>query len=142
MTVRYAEYTRQQSVFTHLQLTRLLKFLHVALALERTAGREEDVLVVAVDVLHPVRQPSDGVVVHNVFPLPRYIGSGHGRVFPDVDGDVLRAQTMLHDASAWLRTTHPRWIYLKRALLGVVTTSTEQTWRLDAEVANLLFTTV
>ena len=40
---------------TCLQLARLLELLHVALALERAASREENILVILIDVLCPRR---------------------------------------------------------------------------------------
>ena len=63
---------------TDLELTGLLELGHVTLTLERTAGRQEDVLVVTVDVLGPRRKPSDSVIMNDLFPLPRDIGNWDG----------------------------------------------------------------
>ena len=80
---------------TCLQLARLLELVHIALALERTARREEDVFVVAIDVLNPRRKPSDGVVVDDLFPVATDVGLRHGSVLADVDRNILRAYSKL-----------------------------------------------
>ena len=85
---------------TCLQLARLLELLHVALALERAASREEDILVVLIDVLRPRRQPRHGLVVLDALPLPRHVGHGYGGILADVEDDVLRPHTMLDMVSA------------------------------------------
>ena len=63
---------------TDLELTGLLELGHVTLTLERTAGRQEDVLVVTIDVLGPRRKPSDSVIMNDLFPFSRDIGNWDG----------------------------------------------------------------
>ena len=47
----------------YLQLARLLELITVALALDGTGSREENVFALAVDILLPMCKPSDSVVV-------------------------------------------------------------------------------
>lgn len=47
----------------YLQLARLLELIAVALALDGAGSRKEDVFALAVDILLPMRKPSDSVVV-------------------------------------------------------------------------------
>lgn len=80
---------------TYLELARLLELVHIALALERAARREEDVFVVAIDVLNPRRKPSDGVVVDDLLPVTANVRLRYGGVLADVDRDILRTYTEL-----------------------------------------------
>ena len=80
---------------TDLQLTGLFELGHITLALERTARRQEDVLVATIDVLSPRREPSNSVVMNNLFPLARDIGNWNGCICAYVDGDVLRINAQL-----------------------------------------------
>ena len=72
----------------HLEGARLFKLFQVRLALERRAGREEDVFDVPVDVLLPGREPGDVVVVHDVLPLVALRRLRDRRVLADVDRDL------------------------------------------------------
>jgi hypothetical protein len=48
---------------TYLQLACLLELITIALALDGAGSRKEDVFALAVDILFPMREPSDSVVV-------------------------------------------------------------------------------
>lgn len=106
---------------TYLELPCLLELSHVALALERTSGGQEDVLVIAVDVLRPSGKPSDRVVVLNVFPFARYVGLGDGHALADVDRDVLWTDAFLNGArsvSTPRRRTHTQYTTFSVPFLG------------------------
>lgn len=79
----------------YLQLSGLLELLHVTLSLDRTAGSQEDILVVAVDILHPVGEPSSGFVVDNSLPLARNVRLRCRDAFANIDRDVLRLDAVL-----------------------------------------------
>ena len=80
---------------TCLQLARLLELLHVALALERAASREEDILVVLIDVLRPRRQPRHGLVVNDLLPFARNVRRRDRSSLTNVDSHILRTNTEL-----------------------------------------------
>jgi hypothetical protein len=65
------------------------------LAFEGTAGSQEYILVIAVDVFSPIGEPGDGVVVSNGFPLARHVGDRNGHPFTNVEGDVFWTNTEL-----------------------------------------------
>jgi len=65
------------------------------LPLEGTAGGEENILVVLVDVLDPVGKPGDRVVVDYLFPRSRDVRLRDGLVLPDVNRDILRTDAFL-----------------------------------------------
>lgn len=79
----------------YLQLSGLLELLHVTLSLDGTAGGQEDVLVVAVDIFHPVGEPSSGLVVDDSLPLARNVRLRCWDAFANVDRDVLRSDAIL-----------------------------------------------
>ena len=91
---------RADAVDMVLELACLLELHHVALALERTASGEENVLVVPVHVLDPIREPGDRLVVHDLLPLARHVGLGDRDALADVDGNVLRVNSELRRGSA------------------------------------------
>jgi hypothetical protein len=78
---------------TDLKLTGLLKLGHITLALKRTARRQEDILMITVDVLGPRRQPRNSVVMKDIFPLAWNIGDWNGCIGSYVDDDILRINT-------------------------------------------------
>ena len=55
--------------------------------------------MVTVDVLSPGREPCDGVIMLDLFPLARTIGNWNRRVFSYVDDDILRIYTQLGQIS-------------------------------------------
>ena len=59
------------------------------MTLEGTTGGEENILVVLVDVLNPVGEPGDRVVVDHLFPRSRDVRFRDGLVLTDVNRDVL-----------------------------------------------------
>ena len=63
--------------------------------LERTAGGEENILVVLVDILDPIGKPGDRVVVDHLFPRSGGVGFRDGLVLSDVDRDILRTDAFL-----------------------------------------------
>lgn len=81
---------------TDLELARLFELLHVALALERAACGQEHVLVIAVDVLSPGREPSHSVVVYDLLPFPWHIRLWCGYALTNIDRDVLGSHSVLH----------------------------------------------
>lgn len=87
--------TRRAHRVTNLELASFLELIPVALALQGAARSKEDVLVVAVDVLNPVRQPGYRIVVHDFLPLARHVRYWDGNIFADVDGDVFRTHSKL-----------------------------------------------
>lgn len=76
------------SARTDLQLLGLFKLLPIALTLPCASRREEDVFRIPIDVLLPVRQPGDSVVMHDLFPRSRDVGYGHRSRLGDVDNDI------------------------------------------------------
>jgi hypothetical protein len=92
-------------VKTDLELTGLFKLGHITLALERTARRQEDILMVTIDVLSPRRKPRNGILMNDLFPLAGDIGNGNGCVSSYVDGDILRINTQLGRVS---KSSQPR----------------------------------
>ena len=108
-----------------LEFARLFELLVIALSLDVRVCSQHDILVVAVDVFLPHGEPSTLLIVLDLLPLVPIWWLGHHGVFADVDGDLLGCDTLLEASS-----------------LGVLATSTEETWRFDTEVANLLFATV
>lgn len=80
---------------TNLQFTRFFKLVHVTLTLERTTGCQKDIFMVTVHVLRPSGKPGDGVVVNNFLPVSGHVWDRNGRIFTDVDGDVLRSNAIL-----------------------------------------------
>jgi hypothetical protein len=90
-------------VETDLELTRLFELNHITLALKRTAGRQEDILMVTVDVLSPRRKPSNGVVMNDLFPLSRNIRNWSRCIRSYVNCDVLRIDTQLRQVSKQVR---------------------------------------
>jgi hypothetical protein len=65
------------------------------LAFERAARGEEDIFMVIVHILCPIRQPSHGIVMLNLPPLSRDIRSGDCCTLPKVEGDVFRTNPFL-----------------------------------------------
>ena len=65
------------------------------MSLEGTAGGEENILVVLVDVLDPVGKPSDRVVVDHLFPRSIYVRFRDGLMLTNVDRDILRTDAFL-----------------------------------------------
>mmetsp|Transcript_43411 Transcript_43411/g.140146 ORF Transcript_43411/g.140146 Transcript_43411/m.140146 type:complete len:598 (+) Transcript_43411:737-2530(+) len=113
-----------------LELARLFVLCEVRHPLPRRVCGEHHVLDVAVDRVHPLCEPRDGVVVHDVapaVPLPvAEVGHRrHRRALANVDGDVLGP-----DAS------------LELAHLRVLAAAAEEAGGLDAEVAHLLLAAV
>lgn len=51
--------------------------------------------MIAIDVLRPVRKPSDGLIVNDLFPLARHIWFRDGNTFTDVQCNVFRAYAVL-----------------------------------------------
>ena len=84
-----------KSSYAYLELARLFELVHVALTFERTTRSEEDVFVVAVDVLNPSREPSNGVIMEDILPLAANIGHGYGRILANVDRDIFRPYAQL-----------------------------------------------
>lgn len=89
-----------ESETTDLQLTRLLKFDHVTLALQRAASRQENIFVIAIDVLRPSGKPGDCVVVLKRLPFSGHVGNRNGGFLSDVDGDVFGANTELEGGNS------------------------------------------
>jgi hypothetical protein len=87
------------TVETDLKLTGLLELGHITLALKRTAGRQEDVLMATIDVLSPRRKPSNSVIMDNLFPLSRDIGNWNRCFRSYVKGNILRIDTQLEHVS-------------------------------------------
>lgn len=85
------------STVVYLQLTRFLEFIHVALTLDGTTRSQEHVFVVSVDVLDPVGQPSDCLIVHDRLPVTRNIGLRCGYAITDVNRYVLWLHSMLYE---------------------------------------------
>lgn len=83
---------------THLEGARLFELFQVRLALERRAGREENVFDVLVDVFLPGREPRDVVVVHDVLPLVALGRLRDRRVLADVDRDLFGSDAGLREA--------------------------------------------
>ena len=79
----------------HLELTRLLKLLHVALSFERAPSGEKDILKLAIDVFFPVREPCYSVIMDDFPPLARYVWLRDRHPFADIDCDILRTDTEL-----------------------------------------------
>lgn len=79
----------------NLELSRLLKFGHIALAFQGTSSGQENVFVIPVNVLRPVGKPSYGIVMSDGLPLPRYIRNGDRSRFSDINSDILWPHTKL-----------------------------------------------
>ena len=79
----------------HLQFPGFLKLLHVTLPFPRAAGSKEDILMIAVDILSPRRQPRHCSVVLNRFPLPWHIGNGNRCILPDIERNLFRSHPEL-----------------------------------------------
>ena len=79
----------------HLQLSSLLKLLHVTLTFPHATSRKENVFMVTVHVLSPCRQPCHSIVVLDCLPISRHVGNGDFCVFADVDGDIFRSHAEL-----------------------------------------------
>jgi hypothetical protein len=88
-----------RAVETDLKFTGFLELGHITLTLERTAGRQEDVLMVTVDVLSPRRKPSNSVIMNDLFPLSRNIRNWNGCFRSYVNGNILRMDTQLENVS-------------------------------------------
>lgn len=127
---------------TNLKLARFLKLCPVALTLDGAAGRQEYVLVVPVHVFDPVRKPSDCIVVNDFLPGPRNVRGWDGNVLSDVDRNILWTDAKLRTPRLATTRWRAKGGYLEGTFLGMVATTTEKTRRFNAEVANLLFTTV
>jgi hypothetical protein len=84
---------KETSGITDLKLSGLLKLGHITLALERTARRQEYILMTTVDVLSPRRKPSNSVIMNGLLPLARNVGNWNGCIGSYVDGDILRINT-------------------------------------------------
>lgn len=89
----------------YLELARLLELVHVTLTLERTASSEEDVFVVAIDILDPRREPSDGLVVNDFLPVATDVRDRYRRFLADVDGDIFRTYSKLQAISVEVKQT-------------------------------------
>lgn len=90
-----SDQTWGRGALSYLQFAGLFELGHVALPLERAASCKENILVVLVDVLDPVSEPGDCVVVNHLFPRPRSVRFGDGFVLADINCDVLRTDTFL-----------------------------------------------
>jgi hypothetical protein len=51
--------------------------------------------VIAINILRPVRKPSDGLIMNDLFPLARHIRFRDGNIFADVQCDVFRTYAVL-----------------------------------------------
>jgi len=80
---------------TYLQVASLLELSHIALTLERAAGGQKHVFVVAVDVLCPCCEPCNCRVVDDLLPLAGDIRFRDGNAFADIDCDILRVDAIL-----------------------------------------------
>ena len=98
--------------------------------------------MVLIDVFRPCGEPSYGVVVNNLLPVAGHVGYWNRRILPYVDGDVFRTHTVLPACVQWKNARSSKCGYLEEALLGVLSTTAEQTRRFNSEVPNLLFTSV
>mmetsp|Transcript_21194 Transcript_21194/g.50265 ORF Transcript_21194/g.50265 Transcript_21194/m.50265 type:complete len:233 (-) Transcript_21194:139-837(-) len=108
------------------QLPRRLELVSVRLSLERRRCRQPHVFGVVVDCVFPKRQPRRVWFMRDPRPVvSRHWADRRQSVFGAVHDDVLR-----HDTP------------LERPHLGVLSTSSEETRRFDAEVAQLLFVCV
>jgi hypothetical protein len=65
------------------------------LPLERTAGGEENILVVLIDVLDPISKPGNRVIVDYLFPRSRNIRFRDRLMLSDVNRDILRTDAFL-----------------------------------------------
>ncbi|KAI7360094.1 topoisomerase I [Hortaea werneckii] len=108
-----------------LQLTSLLELLVIALAFDVRVGSQHHVLVSTIDVLLPHGQPGTFLVVLDFLPLVTLWRFRHHSLLANVDRDLLRPDALL-----------------PFACLGVLTTTTEQTGRLNAKVADLLLAAI
>ena len=73
-----------------LELTCLLEFLEVTLALDVRVGGKHDVLVRPVDVLLPHCEPCAFLIVLDFLPLVAFWRLRNHRFFADVDRDLFR----------------------------------------------------
>lgn len=124
----------------YLQLARLLELITVALALDGTGSREEDIFALAVDILLPMCKPSDGVIVDHRLPRARHIGYRHRLGFANVDYDVLGPNTFLawQVVSLTSSSDGKQETHLEAALLRMFTTPAEEARGFDTEAADLL----
>jgi hypothetical protein len=106
--VRHCLHQSVTEELLYLEFTSLFELRHVALPLERTASGEEDILVVAVDILRPCCEPCHRFVVDDLLPVSRYVWLRDRNAFGNVDSDVLRIDTKLYkpnnNTSAFRRT--------------------------------------
>lgn len=82
-------------LFLYLEFTSFLKLRHVTLALQRATRGQKYILVVAVDIFHPVSKPGHGFIVHQSFPAPGHVGDRNGNPLANVNGDIFGANTEL-----------------------------------------------
>lgn len=82
-------------IVLYLQFACLFKLRHITLPLERAACGEENILVVLIDILHPIGKPGHRIVVDHLFPSSGSIGFGDRFVLTYVNRDILRADTFL-----------------------------------------------
>ncbi|RUS80863.1 hypothetical protein EGW08_011382, partial [Elysia chlorotica] len=90
---------------------------------------QHDIFCSSLNILIPTCQPCDCVVMSDFLPLVagwrlRYLG---------ISGISLAA---VNDDILWVHTL------FQHALLGVVTATTEQTWRLNLKVTDFLFVVI
>lgn len=130
------------SAGAHLQLTSLLKLLHVALSFEGATSSKEDILVVSVDVLRPICQPGNGVVMLDSFPFSRNVRYGYGSIFANVEGNIFGSHSQLYEPHQLNAYNKGKVADLQGTFLGMLTTPTEEAWRFDSEISDLFLATV
>ena len=108
-----------------LEFSCLLKLLEVTLTLDVRVGCKHDVLVGTVDVFLPHGEPCAFMIVLDLLPAMTCGRLRDLSLLTNIDGDLLGHDALLHASS-----------------LGMLATTTEQARRFDAEVADLLLTTV
>lgn len=79
----------------NLELSCFLEFRHITLTLNRAARSQENVFVVAVNILRPVSQPCDSIVVDDFLPFARHVGFRNRNALANIDRDVFRPNTVL-----------------------------------------------
>ena len=79
----------------YLQFARLFKLGHITLALERTSGGEENILVVLIDVLDPIGKPGNRVIVDHLFPRSRDVRFRDMLMLTNVNRDIFRTNAFL-----------------------------------------------
>ena len=79
----------------YLKLAGFFEFLHVTLTLQGTSGSKEDIFRVAVDILLPVGEPSDSIIINDLAPFARHVRSRNRRALPNIESDVTRMQSIL-----------------------------------------------